>query len=105
MALLGRESQAERDRVERIGAWIRARSGLAVVSVPIGVVAVIDFFTLVLGVGLGVLAIVLGVLGLRELRRRPHLLGRRMAIAGIVLGCTAQALSTLFYVLVVRSGR
>lgn len=105
MAFLGRESQAERDRIERIGQWVRARSGYAVASVPLGVVAVVDFFTMVLGVMLGVGAIVLGLLGLREVRQRPELLGRRMAVTGIALGCVALTLTTLFYVLVVRGGR
>ncbi len=105
MAFLGRESQAERDRVERLGLWVRARSGYAVFSVPFGIVAVIDFFTMVLGVALGVLAIVLGVMGLREIKRRPPLLGRGLALTGIALGCTALVLTTLFYVLVVRGGR
>jgi hypothetical protein len=35
-------------------------------------------------IGLG--AVVCGVLALRELRRRPELRGRGLAIAGIVLG-------------------
>lgn len=43
-------------------------------------------------VGLG--AVVCGVLALREIRRRPELRGRGLAIAGIILG--AIPLTTLF---------
>lgn len=104
MAFLGRETEAEQARVARLGQWIRARSPLAVASVPMGVLAVLDFFTMVLGIGLGLLAVVLGMLGLRDIRRHPDLLGRRLAMTGIALGLCGLVLSAAFYVLVIHSG-
>lgn len=105
MAFLGRESEREQARAARLGEWVRARSGAAVASVPMGVLAVMDFFTMVLGVALGVAAIVLGTLGLRELSRRPELRGRGLAISGIALGACGLVLSAAFYMVVVRGGR
>jgi hypothetical protein len=86
MALFGRESAADEARARRIKAWAEARSPYALFSTLLGVLAVLDFFTVVLGMSLGTTAIVLGALGLRDLRRRPHLTGARLCRLGVVLG-------------------
>ena len=102
MAFLGRESDADRARAERVRDWVQRRPPSAIASVMLGAVAVIDFFTLVLGVLLGLIAIGLGLHARRELRRRPELVGHRLAAAGVALGCCALLLSAAFYILVVR---
>ena len=98
MALFGRESTADRDRVERVRLWAQARSPLALFSLMFGLLSVLDFFTMVLGVPLALAAILLGALGLRDLRLRPDRLGRRLCIAGIVLGCAGLMLGAAFFI-------
>jgi hypothetical protein len=98
MALFGRETAAEQQRAERIKAWVQARSPFALFSVMCGILAVFDFFTLVLGVMLGIIAIVLAVLGRREIRRKPELLGAKLCLTGALLGTLGLCLSLLFFI-------
>jgi hypothetical protein len=98
MAFLGRESAADQQRADRIKAWVQARSPYALFALGFGVVAVFDFFT-GLGVPLGIVAIVVGVLGLRDLRRRPELIGRRMCMTGITLGIVGVVLTIAWFLL------
>ena len=100
MALFGRETAGERQRVERLQTWMRARSPYALFSVLFGAVAALDFLTLVLGVALGSVALVLGAIGLRELKRKPELRGRRLCVTGMVLGGAGIVLSTVFFFVV-----
>ncbi len=93
MAFLGRESEADRQRVERYRQWIRARTPLALISMALGLLAVVDCVVFVLGVPAGIAAIATGLRGLREIKAKPQLLGRRLCIAGIVLGTLGVALS------------
>ena len=101
MALFGRESAADRERAERVGAWVRARSPFSLVSVMFGLMGVLDCFFQVVPVVLGVAAIIAAALGLRQIRIRPQLLGKRLSAAGITLGALALVLSavvwTVFY--------
>lgn len=100
MAWLGRESQREQQRAERVGAWLRARNTPALLSVPLGAIAVVDSLTMVLGLAASVAAVTLGIVGWRQTRPpwshggQPQP-GRRLAVAGIVLGGLGIALSLL----------
>lgn len=91
--MFGRESAGSRARAERFQAWRRARSGYAVVSVLIGLLSLIDAVMIVPAVA----AIVTGVLGLRDLRARPELKGRRLCIVGIVCGVISLMLAAVLY--------
>ena len=86
MAMFGRETEADRKRAERVRHWARARSPFALASMLFGIVALLDACTLVIGLGAGVLALVLGAMGLVDLSKRPHLLGRRLCQTGMILG-------------------
>lgn len=100
MVVFGRETQAKQERVERFRAWVSARSPFAVISFMLGLVAVVDFFTLILGVVFGVAAIGCAVKGFRELKDQPQLLGRRLCIAGITMGVLGVLLSLLMWLVV-----
>jgi cytochrome c biogenesis factor len=93
MAIFGRESRADTQRAAHIKSWIEVRCPLALASVLLGVVSVVDAFTLVVGVMAGVAAIVTGVLGVRQIKLQPQQLGRRLCIAGIALGATGIMMS------------
>lgn len=97
MALFGRESDADQRRAERVRLWAQARSPQALFSVMLGLLAVVDFFTPIGFIG-GVAAIVLGVRARRHIRLNPHLLGGRLAMAGIVLGAVGIVLSVAFHI-------
>ena len=86
MALFGRQSAADRRRAERIRAWARARSPFALTSGLLGILAVVDSFTGILGVGFGVAAVVCAHRGLRDIRARPGLRGRRLCVLRQTLG-------------------
>jgi hypothetical protein len=93
MAFLGRDSQRDLDRIDRAKRWIAARSPYAIISAGAGLMAIVDSITLVIGVIAGVAAIFTGRMGLRELKEKPELLGRRLCIAGMVMGILGLALS------------
>ncbi len=93
MPFLGRETQRDIDRTERAKRWITARSPYAIISAGAGLMAMVECITMVLGIIAGIAAIVTGRIGLRELREKPELLGRRLCIAGIVMGAIGIALS------------
>lgn len=101
MAFLGRETAGDVERAARYKAWVHARTPYALLSVAAGLLSIVDFFTIVLGVPLALLAIGAGAYGLREIGRRPELLGRRLCIAGIVMGGVGLVLTSLFLALVV----
>ena len=99
MALFGRETPDDRMRAERFKNWLDQRSPYAMPSAALGTLAVLDFVTVVLGVGLGLIAITLGLCGLADLRRRPELLGRPLCLAGSMLGGVGLIASTLWWVI------
>ena len=100
MSLFGRETRAEQDRAERFGRWARARTPFAIFSGLFGILAVLDAFTILIGLTAGAAAIVLGVIGLRDLERRQSLLGRRLCYTGIVLGAAGISLSIIIWTVV-----
>ena len=100
MALFGRESEADRQRAERVRHWAQARTPYALVGLACGLLAVIDSFTLVIVIAAGVAAIVLGIVALKAIQRQPELLGRRLAVAAIVLGAFGVVLSLLMWLVI-----
>jgi hypothetical protein len=61
------------------------RNGLALWSMILGIIAIPTTFVLV-GVAIGMVALVLGIIGLVQIGRNPYQGGKGMAIVGIVLG-------------------
>jgi hypothetical protein len=82
----GRDTDSSTRRAERFRAFVHARSPFALIGACFGLLAVVDAITGVLGVVFGLTAIVLGSKGLADLSKRPHLVGRRLAVAAIVMG-------------------
>ena len=78
--------------------WVQARSPYALASLLFGVLAMVDFCTPLAWV-MGPAAIVLGVLGLRDLGRRSDLVGKRLCVAGIVCGAAGLTLSITLLIL------
>jgi hypothetical protein len=101
MAFLGRQSHREQQRIERFNAWFRARPIVAVLSPLLGLLAIVDFFTIVLGGAAGIAAIVTGVMGLKQLRAAPDRPGRPLCITGIIMGVVGLILTSLFVAFVV----
>lgn len=100
MALFGRESEADRQRAERVRQWVHARTPYALVGLACGLLAVVDSFTLVIGLAAGLAAIVLGIVALKQIERQPALLGRRLALAAIVLGAAGIVLSLVMWLII-----
>jgi len=103
MALFGRETSAQSERVERIRQWVQARTPYGPVSTMLGLAAVVDSVTMVVGVVMGLGAVVSGLAGLRDLARQPALLGRRLCYAGIALGCAGLLTSAAVWCLLTGS--
>ena len=103
MAFLGRSSQSDELRAQRFKAWVETRNKCALASVPLGCIAVLDAFTVVLGVAIGLVAIAMGVTGLKQIARETRLAGRRLCYLGISLGTTAVVSSVLIGMLLYRS--
>lgn len=100
MGLFGKESSRDVARADAFKAWISARPGEAVISLGAGVVALLDAFTVVIGLLAGMLAIVMGYRGLARIRLEPQLLGKRLCFAGIILGCLGITLSLVLWLIV-----
>ena len=100
MALFGRETHADRDRADRVRKWVQARTPYAMFSGLLGIVSVLDAFTLVIGLTAGAVAILLALMGLRDLKQRTSLLGQRLCYAGMCLGATGMGLSLVFWTVV-----
>lgn len=74
-------------------------NGLATAGLVLGVVALVLFWTVVLGLILGILAVVFGAIGMKRASTLPgrHLWGR--GLAGVITGAAAILLSGAFLVL------
>lgn len=73
-------------------------SGLAIAALVLGILALLTFWTIVGGILLGLVAIVLGVVALRRVKKGLAA-GRGLAIAGVVLGILGLLLSLAFVAL------
>lgn len=71
-------------------------SGLAIAALVLGILALLTFWTVFGGILLGLIAIVLGVIALRRVRKGIAA-GRGMAIAGVILG-TLGLLGSLLWI-------
>jgi len=65
---------------------------LGIIAIPLG-------FSVVIGIILGILAVILGWLGKKKADTDPMVGGRGMAIAGIVLGIIAVVIAILLITL------
>ena len=95
--IFGRESPASQQRAERFRQWVAVRSFYAPISVLLGILSLVDLVVVVLGLMLGIAAVVTGLLGLADINRRPHLLGGRLCGLSIVLGATGVTLSVVLW--------
>ncbi|MAE65581.1 MAG: hypothetical protein CMJ18_15035 [Phycisphaeraceae bacterium] len=91
--MFGRERESDARRAEQYRDWIALRSPYGLLSLMFGIIAVVDCITIVLGIGFGAAAVVTGIIGRRQLARRPGLRGHRLCTAGIALGISGVALS------------
>lgn len=74
----------------RTGVGTQRTSGLAVASLVVGIVGVCLLFLFgFLSVLAGIVAGVLGILGMRQCDQVPGVTGKGMAVAGLVLGIVA----------------
>ncbi len=97
MALFGRESAGEKRRAERIGRWVGARTPYALPAMLFGVLSVVDA-VLLLGFVLGPAAVVLGILGQKDISRRQGVLGAKLCATAIALGVAGFFLSTGMFI-------
>ncbi len=74
---------------------------MAVAGLIIGIFALILSWTVIIGIVLGVLALIFGFLGKKKATVDPNAGGRGMSIAGIVLGFIGIAIAILVIVLLV----
>jgi hypothetical protein len=100
MGILGKESSRDKARADAFKAWITARAGESIISLGAGVVAILDAFTVVVGILAGVLAITCGYRGLKRIAQQPDLLGKRLCVAGMILGSMGIAMSLILWLVV-----
>lgn len=79
-------------------------NGSAVAALVLGILSLVLFWMCGLGVVLGVLAVVLGVVGLQRANKEPDRPQRGLAIGGIVTGGVAIVVSAVFFVAVFLIG-
>ena len=75
------------------------RNGMGIAAVILGVIALLGFWTIFLGIVLGLLALIFGIIGRRRAARREATNGGT-ALAGAILGGIALVASLLFLALV-----
>ena len=97
MALFGKESQADSQRARRVKQWAQERTPTSLFAMMFGMMALVDAWTMVIGVMAGLAAIALGVRGQRELAHLPDKRGRRLCQAGVVMGAAGLALSVIVW--------
>ena len=94
---LGRDTPGKEERVRLAKEWVRARSPYTLTAGLLGIMAPIDgliFFPL------SILAIIIGILGLREIKHNPAQLGKKLCYLGIIGGTVGLMLAvTLHFIL------
>ena len=96
MALFGRETERDQQRVLEYGRWVRQRNPLAIASLVLGVFSLIELGALVVP---GIASIILGVASLRQLRRDNAIYarGHGLAYAGIALSALSLVIAGFLY--------
>lgn len=91
--LLGRDSPGKRERVERVRAWVHARSPWALAAGILGLVAPIDGLLILPAL----VSIGMGFYGFMHLRQNPHLLGHRLCALGMIGGTIGLCFAAFLY--------
>lgn len=99
MSLFGRDTQYNVERARRCRNWVEARTPYGVIGILFGILSIVDSITMVIGAAAGLVAIVLGYIGLRDLKHRPHKMGSGLCTASIRLGLLGIVLSTAVWLL------
>ena len=96
MALFGRETERDQQRVLEYGQWVRRRNPLAIASLVLGVFSLIELGALVVP---GIASIVLGIASLRQLRhpQSAYPLGQGLAYGGIALSVVSLVIAAFLY--------
>lgn len=96
MALFGRETERDQQRVLEYGRWVRQRNPLAIASLVLGVFSLVELGALVVP---GIASIVLGIISLRQLRRedRTYSSGHGLAYCGITLSAISLVIAAFLY--------
>ena len=100
MGFLGKESSKDVARADAFKAWISARPGEAIISMGAGAMAMLDAFTVVIGVLAGMAAIIIGRRGLKRIEQSPELLGKRLCKTGMILGSLGIVTSLVLYFII-----
>jgi hypothetical protein len=96
MALFGRETQADRARAESWARWTKQQNVLAIISLVLGVISLIEFGALVI---FGIGGIATGAIALRQLSRPTSERGdgRKLAWAGIITSVISLVCAIVLY--------
>jgi hypothetical protein len=96
MPLFGRPTAQDDQRAVAWRDWMQQRNPLAIASLTVGIFSLIEAGVIpIFSIG----AVILGIVAIAQLNRRKdsRTLGRRLAIAGIVLGGVSIAISIYIY--------
>lgn len=93
----GYEQQGPYRQNQGYGPGSNQTNGLAIAALVVGILALLSFFTIIGGLLLGLVAVVLGVMGLSK-SKHMNGSGRGIAIGGIVTGVIGALLSLLLII-------
>ena len=78
-------------------------NGIATAGLVVGIVSILLFWTFGFGVLLGIVAVVLGAIGMKRAERLPGRLNRGQGLAGVITGAAGIVLGVAFVVVVVMA--
>jgi hypothetical protein len=93
MALFGRETARDREKVEAYQNWFRRQDPLALISALLSIFSLTHLGTLIVD---EVAGIVLGVIAIRRVARSRGL-GVRLAYVGVVVGAVSLIIAIVIY--------
>jgi hypothetical protein len=82
----------------------QASNGIATAALVVGIVSIPALFVCGIGALSGIVAIVLGAIGVSRANQLPERTGRGQAIGGLVTGALAVVITGLFWGLIVLAG-
>src|SRR5262245_22032614 len=91
--MFGKQTQADEERAAAYREWLARRNPLAIASLVLGILSLIEFGALLVP---GVAGIVLGFIALRQIVR-TNVDGARLAWTGIVLSVISLCLAAWIY--------